>query len=99
MVPLEVIFNMSILNGNVPDAMKLVEVVTLHKNKDKMILNNYRPISLLTMISKILEKIIYSRIYKYMGDTNQFYKTQYGFRAKQSCEQGIMYYSVRFYIA
>ena len=71
LVLLEVIFNMSILKGNFADAMKLGEVVPLHKNKDKMVLNNYGLNSLLTTISKILEKMIYSRVYKHMEDTNQ----------------------------
>ena len=81
---------MSILKQNVPDAMKLAEVVPLHKHKDKMILNNYRPILLLTMISKNLEKMIYSRVFKHMEDTYQFCKSQYGFRVNRSCEQAIM---------
>ena len=50
LLPLEVIHNMSILKGNVPNTMKLAEVVPLHKNTDKTILNKYRPILLLTTI-------------------------------------------------
>ena len=50
------IFNDSIWGGIVPDAMKLAEVVHLCNGKSKSILNNYRPNSLLTTLSKILEK-------------------------------------------
>ena len=57
--PLSYIFNQSMLTGEFPNSMKLTEVVPLHKNKEHYLQTNYRPISLLTTISKILEKIVY----------------------------------------
>ena len=51
--------------------------------------NNYRPISLLLTISKLLEKVIYKRVYGFMQDTNQIYSSQYGFRTGHSCENAI----------
>ena len=50
---------------------------------------NYRPISLLLTLSKILEKIIYKRTYRFLENSNQIYKSQYGFRSKHSCEQAM----------
>ena len=81
---LEMIFNDLILGGKVPNTMKLAEVVPLHKGKSKSILNNYRPISLLTTLSNILEKVVYKCIYNNMEKTNQLYKSQYGFWAKRT---------------
>ena len=69
--------------------MKLAEVVPLYKGKEHYIETNYRPISLLTMISKILEKIIYQRVYCFLQSTRQIYENQYGFRANHSCEHAI----------
>ena len=57
--PLCIIFNQSIQTGEFPELMKLVEVVPLCKKKEFDLVINYRPISLLIKVSKVLEKIIY----------------------------------------
>ena len=57
--PLEIIFNKSIEEGIFPENMKKADVVPLHKNKDKQECSNYRSISLLITLSKLLEKIVY----------------------------------------
>ena len=59
--------------------MKLAEVVPLYKGKNPHEECNYRPISLLTTISKILEKVVYSQVYHFLDSTKQIYKGQYGF--------------------
>ena len=69
--------------------MKLAEVVPLYKSKENFLETNYRPISLLTTMSKILEKIMYQRIYSFLQNTGQIYENQYGFRANHSCEHAI----------
>ena len=69
--------------------MKYAEVVPLYKSKSKLEPSNYQPISLLITISKILEKIMYSRTYKFLDENNPIYRSQYGFRAKHSCEHAI----------
>ena len=70
--------------------MKQADVTPLYKSKEKYIVNNYRPISLLLTISKILEKIVYTRTYNFLCDSNQLYQSQYGFRAGHSCEKCYM---------
>ena len=54
--PLQFIFNMSLSTGQYPDQMKLADVIPLFKGGNQYLLNNYRPISLLPTISKLLEK-------------------------------------------
>ena len=88
-IPLEIVFNQSIECGIFPDKMKLAEVVPLYKGKSRLEPGNYRPISLLPTISKILENIMYKRTYNFLNDNNQIYHSQYGFRAKHSCEHAI----------
>ena len=83
------IFNRSNTEGIFPDIMKLSEIVPLYKGKDKQCSENYRPISLLITLSKILEKIIYKRTYGFLQETNQLYNSQYGFRNNHSCEYAI----------
>ena len=60
-IPLAHIFNLSMANGIVPMKMKIAKVVPIFKKGDPQLLNNYRPISLLTSFSKLLEKLIYIR--------------------------------------
>ena len=88
-VPLCIIYNKSLQEGCFPDKMKLAEVVPVHKGGDESISNNYRPISLLITISKILEKIIYARTYQFLEKNNILFKSQYGFRNQHSCNDAI----------
>ena len=87
--PLVDIFNLSMSMGIFPDVMKNALVVPLHKGLAKDELNNYRPILLLITISKILEKVMYSRVYNFLNNMHQIYESQYGFRAKHSCNHAI----------
>ena len=70
--------------------MKKAEVIPLYKGKDQDQVVHYRPISLLIMISKILEEIIYSTVYKFLEKENILYKSQYGLRSKHSCKQAFI---------
>ena len=87
--PLTIIFNKSLMEGVFPDAMKKADVVPLYKAKDHQESNNYRPISLLLTLSKLLEKIMHKRIYQFLESSEQIYKSQYGFRTAHSCENAI----------
>ena len=69
--------------------MKITEIIPLFKRGSKQLIENYRPISLLITLSKLLEKCIYQRVYKFLDTNNIFFKKQYGFRAKNSCEHAI----------
>ena len=88
--PLGIIFNQSIASGCFPDMMKIAEVIPLYKGKEEDHVVNYRPVSLLMTISKVLEKIIYNRLYKFLSKHNILYDSQYGFRSKHSCEDAIL---------
>ena len=89
LAPLELIFNKSIEEGIFPSNMKKADVVPLHKSKDKHECSNYRPISLLLTLSKLLEKIIYKRVYGFLEATGQIFPSQYGFRTSHSCENAV----------
>ena len=70
--------------------MKKAEIIPLFKGKESDQVINYRPISLLVTISRVLEKIIYKRLYKFINKHDILYQSQYGFRNKHSCEQAIL---------
>ena len=83
------IFNKSVEQGEFPSIMKLAEVVCLYKGKEHFLETNYSLISLLTTVSKVLEKIVYQRVYTFLQNTGQLYENQYGFRASYICEHAI----------
>ena len=87
--PLTLLINRSLLEGKFPQAMKLADVCPLFKCKDRTDPNNYRPISLLMTLSKLLEKIIYTRVYNFLIETKQIYNSQYGFRSGHNCEHAV----------
>ena len=80
---------MSLSQGIFSLSMKCADVVTLYKSKERYLTTNYRPISLLITLSKLLEKVVHSRTYKFLNDTGQIFKSQYGFRNNHSCENAI----------
>ena len=87
--PLCLLINKSLECGVFPDLMKLAEVVPLYKGKARDQETNYRPISLLTTMSKIMEKVVYKRVYDFLSSTGQICDTQYGFRSKHSCDHAV----------
>ena len=79
-----IIVNKSIECGKVPDLMKTAKVIPIFKSKAKDDLSNYRPISILPTISKILEKVVHKRLYQFIKKSNIIYQNQYGFRHNHS---------------
>ena len=87
--PLSIIFNKSMEEGVFPTEMKKADTVPLYKLKAKDDKNNYRPISLLLTVSKLLEKIMYSRTYNFLIKFSQVCNSQYGFRTGHSCQNAM----------
>ena len=87
--PLKILFNLSLSEGLFPLQMKHANVVPIHIGKNKQERSNYRPISLLITMSKLLEKIMYKRIYRFMTENNLIFQSQHGFRNKHSCKTAV----------
>jgi hypothetical protein len=79
--PLQILINKSLTEGFFPDELKIAKIIPLYKSGEASDVNNYRPISLLPVISKVYEKLIYKQIYAYF-ETNFLTKFQFGFRKK-----------------
>ena len=88
--PLSIIFNMSLSNGIVPDELKIAKVVPIFKKDNPEIFGNYRPVSVLPCISKILERIVYNRSYDFLSKNELLYKKQYGFRSNHSTYMAVV---------
>jgi hypothetical protein len=83
-IPLAHIINQSLTTGTVPRNMKIAKVIPIYKSGDKYNFNNYRPISILPCFSKILEKVMTTKLYNYLEHHALLYEHQYGFRPKHS---------------
>lgn len=87
--PIMHICNISISSGVFPNGFKKAIVHPIYKNGDRDSVNNYRPISILTSLSKILEKIINNRLINYLESQNILSNNQFGFRKNRSTEDAI----------
>lgn len=78
------VFNEIIHTGQYPDCLKLARVVPIFKSGNTKDLNNYRPISCLSILDKVIEKLLASRITAFTQRFNLIYAYQYGFRSGSS---------------
>ena len=81
--------NKSISDGIVPDLWKVARVTPLHKSDDKLQVENYRPISVLPVLSKVVERVVHSQLNAHLHQLDFLYQHQYGFRHGHSTEQAI----------
>ena len=84
------IFNDSLLLGIFPQSMKIAKVTPFYKSGKKNLMTNYRPISVLLCFPKILERIMYNRLYSYLNDNNLFFQKQFGFREGHSTNHALI---------
>ena len=84
------IFNDSLLLGIFRRSMKIAKVTPFYKSGKKNLMTNYRPISVLSCFSKILERIMYNRLYSYLNDNNLFFQKQFGFREGHSTNHALI---------
>ena len=78
------LINLSFETNKFPTAMKLAKIIPVHKKRSQTNTDNYRPISLLSNINKVFEKMMYDRVYKFLSGQNSFFDKQFGFRNKHS---------------
>ena len=83
-VPLTNLVNLTFEQGVFPSELKLAIVTPLYKAKDPVFFNNYRPISLLSVFSKIIERLMYSRLLNFINKHKILKKLQFGFRNNHS---------------
>ena len=77
--PLSMIYKNCIDTGIFPDSWKKSNIVPVHKKGDKQLLENYRPVSLLPMLGKVFEKILFNNMFEYLQENNLLCENQSGF--------------------
>ena len=83
-------FNLSFSAGVIPSGLRIAKVTPIHKKESKVKCSNYRPISLLSNLAKILEKLMFNRIYDFLEKYNLIYFLHLGFRQHYSAYYALL---------
>ena len=97
--PLHYLINLSLESGYIPREFKIAKVVPVFKDGDQHDFNNYRPISLLSSFSKLMEKVVARQLTGFINTHNLLYKHQYGFRAKHNTSHPVLHFTDKIYNA
>ena len=89
-LPFSQLINDSISKRLFANICKLAQVIPIFKNDSRLLCTNYRPISLLSNISKIIEKVIHSRLNLFLEQNNHLYPYQCGFQIDYSTNNALM---------
>ena len=84
------LFNVSINSGIFPEDFKLAIISPIYKSGDKTLCDNYRPISVLSSVAKIFEKLITAQLESYLDSNNILAKEQAGFRKRHSTQTSLL---------
>ena len=88
--PLAKLTSRSFHNGIFPKILKIAKVIPIFKSESRVARNNYRPISFLSNIEKIIEKLMYKRLRSFLETQNYFNPAQFGFRLNVSTNNALM---------
>jgi len=77
--PLSEVFNISLSVGEFANKLKLVKVIPVYKTDDKLCVNNYRPISVLSLFSNISERLVYDHLFSLLDNNKILTDERYGF--------------------
>ena len=91
--PLAYIINLSLQSGSVPTEWKAAKIIPLFKSGSMIELDNYRPISILPVLSKILERTVYKQLLSHLGNNGLLSSFQFGFRSKRCTELAVSYFT------
>ena len=84
------VFKVSIQWGIFLDYLKIAEVSLIFKSGDKDNVSNYRPISILSIFLKVLERIMYGRVYNHLDSKGLLYEKQFSLKRNNSTEHAIL---------
>ena len=88
--PLAELINKSFQGGIFPDIFKIAKFIPVFKSEARVLCNNYRPISLLSNISKLIEKLMHRQVYSFLEQQNCFYNAQFGLGLRVSTNNALM---------
>ena len=87
---LSTLINLSFNTGDFPNCLKLAKVIPVYTKGDQQEYNNYRQISLLSNTSKLIEKLLYNKLYKFLNQNKCLFNYQFGFRNHHSTNHALI---------
>ena len=87
---LTILINQSLATGIFPEKFKIAKITPLIKKPNIFEIDNYRPISLLASISKLVEKCVFNQLYSYFENNKLLFDSQYGYRRKHCTEMACL---------
>ena len=90
MFPLADLYNLSLSTNEIPNIWKHARITPIHKAGDVLDCNNYRPISIICAIAKILEKLVFNQLSEYLNTNNILSPAQSGFRPNHSTSTALL---------
>ena len=87
------LINMYITKSIFPQLRKQSQIISIYKSDDPMAISNHRPISILPIMSKLLEKILANQLTEHLKNNNLLNEYQFGFRSKRSTASAILYFT------
>ena len=88
--PLHHIVTLSVMQQKFPRSWKFSKVLPLHKKEDQLERKNYRPVAILSPLSKVLEKIVYEHLYEYFTVNHLFHPNLHGYRKSRSTQTALL---------
>jgi hypothetical protein len=88
--PLEIIFKKSLATGEVPNLWKKANITPIHKSGNKNVMSNYRPVSLTSVVCKIMEKIVKDNIMTHLIKHQLITRNQHGFVKNKNCTTNLL---------
>lgn len=85
------IFNLSLSTGIVPSDWKIAQITPIHKKHNRSEVNNYCPISLLSLVGKVLERLVHSALFNHVLNFDVLSINQFGFRLSSSTQEALLY--------
>ena len=89
-MPLHHIITLSVMQAKFPSGWKYSKVIPLNKKECKLDKKNYRPVTILSLFSKILEKIVYQQLYDYFTNNMIFHQNLHGYRQHRSTQTALL---------
>lgn len=88
--PLTYIFDLSKSSGIMPDNLKVAKVIPIFKEGRPSFVKDYRPISVLPLFSRVIECLVFYRLYTFLTNHNIFFSSQFGFRSSYSTYMAVI---------
>ena len=86
----ELLGTLSLIHGVFPNELKIAKVIPLYKGGNARLFVNYRPVSVLSILSKIYERLMYNRLSEFIELNDILYLLQFGFRKRHSTSVALM---------